>query len=73
MLKILNPLIDAPPKPPKPKKFTDASIAKLKDAPKGKRYAVSDFGDRMVTGLRVGVTDKGAKSFILWRRYNDVE
>jgi integrase len=70
MLKILNPLIDAPPKPPKPKKLTDDIIAKLKDAPERKRYAITDCGPGWVSGLKVRVTDKGAKSFILWRRYN---
>src|SRR5271163_2264847 len=57
----------------RPKKFTDSYLAKLPDAPKGQRYGVSDFGDRMVAGLRVRVTDKGAKSFILWRRYGDAK
>lgn len=66
MLKILNPVIE-PPQPTKTRKLTDASIAKLKNAPKGKRYAIADA---QVPGLKVRVTDKGAKSFILWRRYN---
>jgi integrase len=70
MLKILNPLVDTPPKPPpKPKKLTDAFIRSRPAAPDGQRYAISDFGDGMVAGLKVRVTDKGAKSFILWRRY----
>jgi integrase len=71
MLKILNPLIEPPKLPPnKAKKLTDGFIAKLKPAPKGNRYAINDFGDGMVSGLKVRVTDKGTKSFILWRRYN---
>jgi Arm DNA-binding domain len=74
VLKVLNP-IDAEEASPSPKlkRFTDANIAKLPPAPERKRYAVSDFGDRMVAGLRVRVTDKGAKSFILWRRYGDAK
>src|ERR1700737_2739716 len=54
----------------KPKTLTDAYIANLPSAEPGQRYAVNDWGDGQVSGLKVRVTDKGSKSFILWRRYN---
>jgi integrase len=41
-------------------------IRSLKAAPPGQRYAVADA---LVPGLKIRVTDRGAKSFILWRRY----
>jgi integrase len=41
-------------------------IKSLKPAPAGQRYAVADA---VVPGLKVRVTDKGSKSFILWRRF----
>lgn len=52
---------------PKPRVLTDAYVRNLKPAPSGQRYAVSDA---LVPGLRVRVTDKGVKTFILWRRYS---
>jgi integrase len=45
--------------------LTEPFIRALKAAPPGERYAVSDA---LVPGLRVRVTDKGTKSFVLWRR-----
>lgn len=48
-----------------PRRFSDELIEKLPRAPKGKRYGVSD---RMVPGLRVRVTDKGHKAFLIWKR-----
>lgn len=54
----------------KPKTLTDGYITNLKPADAGKRYAVNDWGDGQVSSLKVRVTDKGSKSFILWRRYN---
>jgi integrase len=50
----------------KPRVLTEPFIRALKPAPAGQRYAVADA---LVPGLKVRVTDKGAKSFILWRRY----
>jgi integrase len=52
------------------KNLTDTIIDSLKPAEAGKRYAISDYGRDRVSGLKIRVTDKGAKSFILWRRYN---
>jgi hypothetical protein len=51
----------------KPRNLTDLFIASLKPAPKGER---ASFADTQVPGLKVRVTDKGAKSYVLWRRYN---
>jgi hypothetical protein len=51
---------------PKPRVLTEPYIKALKAAPAGQRYAVADA---LVPGLKVRVTDRGAKSFILWRRY----
>jgi integrase len=51
---------------PKPRVLTEPYIRSLKAAPPGQRYAVTDA---LVPGLKVRVTDRGAKSFILWRRY----
>ncbi|MBN9547106.1 MAG: integrase family protein [Alphaproteobacteria bacterium] len=48
-----------------PRRFSDELIEKLPRAAKGKRYGVSD---RMVPGLRVRVTDKGHKAFLIWKR-----
>jgi integrase len=45
--------------------LNDGYIRALKPAAPGTRYAVSDI---LVPGLRVRVTDRGYKSFILWRR-----
>ena len=53
--------------PRKPRNLTDLFIASLKPAPKGER---ASFADTQVPGLKVRVTDKGAKSFVLWRRFN---
>ncbi|MCX7313945.1 MAG: tyrosine-type recombinase/integrase [Alphaproteobacteria bacterium] len=46
--------------------LTEPYIRNLKPAAPGQRYAVADA---VVPGLKVRVTDKGSKSFILWRRY----
>jgi hypothetical protein len=46
--------------------LTDPFIKALKPALPGARYAVADA---LVPGLKVRVTDSGAKSFVLWRRY----
>jgi integrase len=50
----------------KPRILTEPYIRSLKPAATGKRYAVADA---LVPGLKVRVTDKGSKSFIVWRRY----
>lgn len=54
--------------PPKYAKrvLTDPFIRSLKPAPKGARYAVADA---IVPGLKVRVTDRGTKTFILWKRF----
>jgi len=49
------------------RKLTDTFIASLKPAPEGQRTSVADT---VVPGLKVRVTDRGAKSYVLWRRYN---
>jgi hypothetical protein len=49
----------------KPRNLTDLFIASLKPAPKGER---ASFADTQVPGLKVRVTDKGAKSFVLCPR-----
>jgi integrase len=49
-----------------PRTLTEPFIKALKPAPAGQRYAIADA---LVPGLKVRVTDKGSKSFILWRRY----
>jgi hypothetical protein len=54
------------PEVPKPRVLTDPFIKALKPALPGARYAVADA---LVPGLKVRVTDAGAKSFVLWRRY----
>ena len=51
---------------PKPRILTEPYVRSLKAAPAGQRYAVADA---LVPGLKVRVTDRGTKSFILWRRY----
>lgn len=51
---------------PGPRILTEPYIRNLKAARPGQRFAVADA---QVPGLKVRVTDKGAKSFILWRRY----
>jgi hypothetical protein len=50
----------------KPRVLTDTFITGLKPAPKGQRES---FADALVPGLKIRVTDRGAKSFILWRRF----
>jgi hypothetical protein len=50
-----------------PRILTDPFVRNLKPAAAGQRYAVSDA---VVPGLRVRITDKGTKTFILWRRIN---
>jgi hypothetical protein len=50
--------------------LTDTAIRALKPAPVGKRYAVADA---IVPGLKVRVTENGAKSFVLKRRYGDAD
>jgi hypothetical protein len=49
-----------------PRVLTEPFIKALKPAPAGQRYAVADA---VVPGLKVRVTDRGSKSFILWRRF----
>jgi hypothetical protein len=51
----------------KPRKLTDTFITSLKAAPKGQR---SSWADTIVPGLKLRLTDKGHKSYVLWRRYN---
>jgi integrase len=51
----------------KPRVLTDPFVRNLKPAAAGKRYAISDA---LVPGLRVRVTDRGHKSYVLWRRVN---
>src|SRR5262245_2197329 len=48
-------------------KLTDACIRNLKPACGKRHYGISDA---LVPGLRIHVTDKGHKSFVLWRRIN---
>jgi integrase len=49
-----------------PRNLTDPLIRNLKPAAPGHRYAVADA---VVPGLKIRVTDRGSKSFVLWRRY----
>jgi hypothetical protein len=49
----------------KPRILTEAFIKALKPAPADTRYSVTDA---LVPGFSVRVTDKGTKTFILWRR-----
>ena len=49
-----------------PKILTEVFIRNLQPAPKGQRLAIADA---IVPGLKLRVTDKGAKTFVLWRRY----
>ena len=51
---------------PRPHVLTEPFIRNLKPAAPGKRYGVADA---LVPGLKVRVTDRGSKSFVLWRRY----
>jgi integrase len=51
----------------KPRILTDPFVRNLKPAAPGQRYAVSDA---LVPGLRVRVTDRGHRSYVLWRRVN---
>jgi integrase len=53
-----------------PRTLTEPFIRSLPPAPAGKRVAISDA---LVPGLRVRVTDRGAKSFILWKRYGNAK
>lgn len=53
----------------KKKTINDATLRGLKVAPKGKRLEV---WDALVPGFGVRVTDTGAKSFILYTRFNGV-
>ena len=46
--------------------LTEPYVKALKPAPRGKRYAIPDA---LVPGLKVRVTETGAKSYVLWRRY----
>jgi integrase len=48
-----------------PRVLTDPFVRNLKSAAPGQRYAVSDA---LVPGLRVRITDRGHKSYVLWRR-----
>ena len=49
-----------------PRTLTEPYIKALKPASAGQRYAIADA---LVPGLKVRVTDKGSKSYILWRRF----
>ena len=49
-----------------PRVLTEPFIRALKPAAPGERYSISDA---LVPGLKVRVTDRGAKSFVLWKRY----
>jgi hypothetical protein len=49
----------------KPRVLTEAFIKALKPAPQGTRYMVADA---IVPSLKVRVTDRNHKSFVLWRR-----
>jgi integrase len=49
-----------------PRVLTEPYIRALKPAPSGQRYSISDA---VLPGLKVRVTDKGAKSFVLWKRF----
>src|SRR6476661_1042288 len=51
-----------------PRTLTEPYIKNLKPAPAGQRYAVADA---LVPGLKVRVTDRGSKSFILWKRFGE--
>ena len=46
--------------------LTEPFIRALKPARPGARYAVADA---LCPGLKVRVTDRGSKSYILWRRF----
>jgi integrase len=48
------------------KKFTDRFIKSLRAAPKGKRV---EHWDTIVHGLGVRVTDRGVKSYVMYRRW----
>ena len=52
------------------KVLTDAFIRSLKPSEKGKRYAVADA---VVPGLKIRVTDRGTKSFIVWKRWGGAQ
>jgi integrase len=53
-----------------PRTLTEAFVRSLPPAPARTRVAISDA---LVPGLRVKVTDTGAKSFILWKRYGNAK
>ena len=48
-----------------PRVLTDAFIKSLRPAPPGQRYSVADA---LVPGFGVRVTDRGTRSYILWKR-----
>src|SRR5260221_11644783 len=48
------------------KKFTDRFIESLRPAPSGKRV---EYWDTIVHGLGVRVTDRGVKSYVVYRRW----
>lgn len=48
-----------------PRILTEAYIRNLKPAAAGQRYTLADA---MVPGLKLRVTEKGTKTFLLWRR-----
>jgi integrase len=48
-----------------PRVLTDAFVRSLQPAPTGQRYGVADA---LVPGFGVRVTNKGSKSYILWKR-----
>jgi hypothetical protein len=48
------------------KKFTDRFIKSLRAAPSGKRI---EYWDTIVHGLGVRVTDRGVKSYVMYRRW----
>jgi integrase len=49
------------------RELKDAFIRSLKTPPKGERYAVADT---LVPGLKVSVSYTGAKTYLLWKRWN---
>ena len=48
------------------KNFTDNLIKNLRPAAPGNRYSLSDA---QCPGLKIRVTSRGTKSFVLWRRF----
>ena len=51
---------------PSPRVLTEPLIRNLKPAALNQRYTIADA---VVPGLKIRVTAKGSKSFVLWRRY----